>query len=102
MANLLTKHEILSALAWQAAAGADEALEDTPYDWSAPKAAAPIPLNPAPTPTISRPKADLSNIKTLDELKAALEAIQGLSIKDTAMNLVFGEGALNPPIMFVG
>lgn len=111
MSNLTTREEILATLAWQAAAGADEAVEDVAFDWSAPQTTlksasllSTAPAKPAAPAPISKPavSADLSNIKTLDELKAALAAIEGLSIKDTAMNLVFGEGPLNPPIMFVG
>jgi uracil-DNA glycosylase family 4 len=40
--------------------------------------------------------------KTLAELKAAIESFEGLSIKKTATNTVFAEGAANAPIMLIG
>jgi len=114
MTNLLTREEILAALAWQLEIGVDEALEDAPADWTAakplvfqPKAALTAAAIPTESTAVAPPApsfvpVDLSSITTLEGLKAALDNLTGLSIKQTAMNMVFGEGPLNAEIMFVG
>lgn len=60
---------------------------------------------PAAAPSIITPRApvaDLGKIMTLEDLKKSMEKIEGLGIRDTAMNLVFGEGQLQPKVMLVG
>ncbi len=115
----------LDALRWQIAMGADEALGEGPSALSlvsnravtpplAQTSAAPrpsilaqletVPVAP-PVAKLARPVApsvDLAKITRLEDLRAALEHIHTLGIKDTAMNLVFGEGALQPPVMLIG
>jgi DNA polymerase len=54
------------------------------------------------SPLPSAPTQDLSKIESLEELCLAMAAIEGLAIKKTAMNMVFGEGPLHPPLMFIG
>jgi len=115
MTNLTTREEILAALAWQVEIGVDEALEETPADWKAakplvftPRAAVTAPATaeattaPATPAAPPKPVVDLSRVNSLETLKTAMEGIEGLSIKQTAMNMVFGEGPQNPEIMFIG
>ncbi|WP_319025074.1 uracil-DNA glycosylase [Nisaea nitritireducens] len=40
--------------------------------------------------------------QSLDELRAALESLEGFPLKVTATNLVFGEGVETPDVMFIG
>jgi uracil-DNA glycosylase family 4 len=40
--------------------------------------------------------------KTISELRIALENFEGCSLKNTAMNLVFGEGNKNADVMLIG
>lgn len=40
--------------------------------------------------------------KTLDELRQAMETFEGLSLKKTAKNMVFGDGKPDADIMFIG
>jgi uracil-DNA glycosylase len=107
------------ALRWQMAMGADEALGElpmplgTPEVRPSPQRQAPAtealktqakPIAPAPRPVAgpTHTPPDLAAIKTLPELKAALESINTLGIKETAMSFVFGEGAPHAPVMLVG
>ena len=60
------------------------------------------PLAPAAPAAPLHPPRDLTTITSLDDLKTAMSELQGLSIKETAMNFVFGEGALQPPVMLIG
>lgn len=112
--------EALAALRWQLEMGVEDAIADAPEKLAG--AVLPPPMPPVAVPSVAgpiRPRAtaaalplpaprpsvapvDLSRIATLADLRAALESITGLSVKDTAMNLVFGEGALNPPLMLIG
>lgn len=43
-----------------------------------------------------------SEAKTLEELKAAIEAFEGIAIKKTATNIVFGDGNPKAKIMVIG
>lgn len=56
--------------------------------------------------SVSKPSLntlDIQNIPTLEALRAALNAVTSLSVKDTAMNMVFGEGLTEqPPVMVIG
>ena len=40
--------------------------------------------------------------QSLEELRAALESLEGFPLKVTATNLVFGEGVETPDVMFIG
>ena len=117
-----TAAEAIALLKWQISIGADEALEAEPVNLT--KAPAPPPLperssnsQPAthiysePATTAPAPRlqtaprlaaSDLTRISNLQDLKKSMEEIEGLSIKDTAMNMVFGEGPLQPPLMLIG
>ncbi len=119
-------------LAWQAAAGADEAILDRPVDRYRPTQAAPpnprdmpaVPAGPrsadAPGPVPSKPATrprpaggamlpaaagarELAAAEqSLDELVEALAAFEGCALKRTATNLVFGDGNPKARVMFVG
>lgn len=116
------KNPLITALEWHIEAGADEVLQDTPYDRMA--AALKILQSPEPaTATISHlpPAANQSagdllgtaqarveaakiakSCNTLDELRAAIAAFDGLAIKKTATNLVFADGNPKASVMLVG
>ncbi len=113
-ASDLSRAEALAALRWQVEMGAEDALEDSPVQLAgtAPLAMSPsprslpppawIPASPLSASVSSQPAFDPGQVATLADLRAALEAVTGLSVKETAMNLVFGEGALTPPLMLIG
>jgi DNA polymerase len=116
-----------TALAWQVAMGADEAIGDAPRDlatlarmqaasaWL--KQAAPAPSPPpapaAPRPVVSRAAAPAAPAAsraqaladaatTLDELRDAIRTFDGLAIRDTATNLVFADGDPRARLMVIG
>lgn len=105
--------------------GADDAVGDQAWDRFQPKppaanaappdpshAPSPIPagLIPASPVPAAHPAAAIpgtsahvaSGCATLAELKAAMEAFQGLPIKTTALTTVFGDGNPNARVMVVG
>lgn len=114
-------------LRWYIDAGVDEAIADAPVDRYALPQAAPAaraaaapatPIQPTaeplppparkPPPLLSRSdvtqtaRAQAAAAKTLDELRAALDAFEGCALKGTAASTVFGDGNPAAPIMFVG
>jgi uracil-DNA glycosylase family 4 len=112
-------------LAWHIAMGADEAIDDTPVDRFVAVAAVPEPQpttrtpKPAratggPTPIAARPaqptsgagateaEAAARTCKSIEELKAALEAFDGGLLKRSAKNTVFSDGVIGVPLMVVG
>lgn len=86
-----------SWLAWQAEAGLDWAVSETPLDRFA-QAAAPLDLPPAP----DAGEHPARRARTLDELRAALEAFEGCALKTTATQLVFADGTPGAPVMVIG
>lgn len=131
----------LAALAWQVAAGADEAIGETPVDRyrgaepvraaaappAAPGRAAPslAPMasdaprearagaaSAAPGARPARLEANAvvgraahelaSAARTLAELRDALAAFEGCPLKETATNLVFGDGNPRAKLMLIG
>ncbi len=114
------REKLAAALAWQIAAGADEAIGERPLDRyaaAAPKppppatveapvtpppapAPAPPPAPPAETDSDARALADAAN--TLDELRAALMSFEGCALKHTATNLVFADGNPEARLMVLG
>jgi uracil-DNA glycosylase len=123
--------DLAALLAWQAAAGADEAILEQPVDRYRTEppparrslAEAPSPTarfaasKPAPRPLAPRPAfanpgtvspaaADARELATaarsLEELAEALAAFDGCALKKTATNLVFADGNPAARIMFVG
>lgn len=116
---------LLAALALQLEWGADDALAEAPPDRSAPRAPAaptnvidrPPALAPdpgrappapgsrvaAPTPpAASRAAEAAAAAATLGELRAAIAAFEGSSLRETATNLVFADGAPGSGLMLVG
>lgn len=119
---------LVELLKWYAEAGVDEALLEQPVNRldSFPAPPEPVPAamparepasrnRPAPAvrppqtdPLISREASNQSArtaaaaAKTLEELRAALEAFDGCPLKDTAKSLVFGTGNPDAEILFIG
>ncbi|MGE0256668.1 MAG: uracil-DNA glycosylase [Alphaproteobacteria bacterium] len=111
---------LLAALAFQVAAGADEAIAEAPVDRFAARPAAPPPppaatapprasAAPAPTAVLTpaavvdgEARSAAASARTLEELRAALAAFDGCPLKTTATNLVFGTGASPAEVMLVG
>ncbi len=119
---------MIAALYWQGEIGVDEAIDESPADWtlfaaraSAARLSAPplIALRPAPSPTRAtangRPPvaetaspalADarmlVAEVNSLTALKAALSQFEGCSLKHTAMNLVFADGNPESKLMLIG
>jgi uracil-DNA glycosylase family 4 len=117
----LTARRAAEALRWWVEAGVDIALDETPHDRFAESAspppravAAPALVAPmartsvaapavAPPDEAARSAAEAARAaRTLDELRAALEAFQGCGLKATATRLVFADGAPDARIMLVG
>lgn len=119
---MLERQAYLAALQWHIDAGADEALAETPVDATAmpdfrkqltadeaPKAANPPPHMPAPAAMpLGASDAQKESLRlareahTLEELRAAVAAFDGLGLKKTATSLVFSDGNPQAPIMLVG
>ncbi len=109
-----------TALQWHIDSGADEALNDEPGK-AEPKHEAPQPAAPmvavAPKAAVSAApavsflgksdaRAEAEKLAeaatTLDELREAIRAFDGIALKKTATNLVFSDGNPRAPIMLVG
>lgn len=97
-----------SWLAWQAEAGLDFALGETPVDRFAPAApeagqASAAGMSdaarfPTPAPGVHPARA----ARSLEELAAALDAFEGCALKTTATQLVFSDGTPGAPVMIIG
>ncbi len=123
---------LAALLAWQAAAGADEAIVDLPinrYEASSAEeprialseaspalsaqaflrpdragaAAAPVPWpGKSVPPAVAGARELAASAQSLEELVDALAAFDGCALKRTATNLVFADGNPQAGIMFVG
>lgn len=117
-----------AALRWLMDMGADETISDVPIDRFAtaavPVAAAPAPrardAAPTPRPSPARPlpsapsttlpqgdaaasaREIAATCDTLPALRAALQSFEGCSLKKTATQLVFADGAPDAPLMLIG
>jgi DNA polymerase len=119
MAQDLSYHDALAALAWQVELGADEALLDHPVDRfdlpepvpaaAAPKLATPPITAAAPvraavpdvdTVAIARQLAEAAG--SLDTLRAAMEGFEHCELKRGARNFVFSDGQPSARVMVVG
>jgi len=125
----LTVQRATELLRWWREAGVDIAMDETPHDRFAESAAAlarraaappraeiepplapPARAAPAPAPAITAPPDEAARsaaeaaagARTLEELRAALEAFNGCGLKATATQIVFADGAPDAPIMLVG
>ncbi len=118
------ENPLVTALQWHIDAGADEAMQDFPNDRTAaaaeilapkreePRKSAVSLLPSAATETggdllgTAQARVEAAKIaaacNTLDELRAALLAFDGLAIKKTATNMVFSDGNPAAPVMLVG
>lgn len=118
-----TANQLHALLRWQLEAGADEAVGEVAVDRYAASAttappAAPVP-RPAPPPAAAMPPAEsaarrkapagadsahgsAASAKTLEDLEKALNAFEGIGLKETATNTVFGDGNPDARIMLVG
>lgn len=89
-----------SVLAWLGEAGLDWACAETPVDRFAETAA---PATSADAPAPADPSAHPARrARTLDELRAALEAFEGCGLKATATQLAFADGVPGAPVMVIG
>lgn len=109
--SALTGPQALAALEWLVAAGADEAIEDTPCDRLTPppaavqptaQAAAPAAPLVAPTVAGADAHAIASACADLNALRQALQAFEGCALKATATNTVFADGNPRARVMLVG
>lgn len=113
-----------AALQWHIDEGADEALADAPQDRTrvedseakgpeGPKAKAgkhiagpPVIQSATPLQGTGEACAEAKKLaegaKNLEELRAAIAAFDGLSIKKTATNMVFCDGNPEAPVMLIG
>lgn len=126
----IDRKTIVSALDWQATMGADEAVGETVADWAAydmpdwwqelkgqPVASRPVPpaapvkfdpltanakVDAPPLQLFTAPVAVTITAQTLEELAAEFKAFEGVGLKKTAMNFVFGEGNPAKRIMLIG
>ncbi len=111
----MRRAEALALLRWQVEMGADEAVAERPIDRFASAAPAPPPPATDPAPVRQRPArpaaaggvaADARRLaesaSTLAELEEALRAFDGCALKQTATNLVFGDGNPSSGVMLVG
>lgn len=97
-------------LRWYLDAGVDETIGDVPQDrFAAPQPAAPRAPAPVAAP-MAAPMAAVSgtaahvaqDCRDLGELRAALEAFDGLALKHTASSTVFADGNPEASVMVVG
>jgi DNA polymerase len=115
MAGNPVRTALIHALQWHIDAGADEALADAPVDATAmpalAAAAAPAVAAPPPAPAtvpggsaaaIAEARRLAEAAGTLDDLRAAIAAFDGIGLKKTAMNMVFGDGLPGARVMIVG
>jgi len=111
----LNDAEALAALDWYRAAGVDIAVGEEPVDRFATSAVAPpkrLPLSagPAPAPVPAAPlianpaetQAIAAAARTLEELRAAMDAYDGCALKHRATQLCFADGNPEAQIMMVG
>lgn len=115
---------LLAALRFQLEAGADACIADQPVDRFAvppPAQIAEPPAAPPPEPVRSRPAAIASALalaptgsaaegamaraaacRTIEELRAAVEAFDGCPLKDTASRTVFADGRPGSALLIMG
>lgn len=113
--------DALTTLAWLVEAGADEAVADAPVNRlvvKPPAPAAAVPMAPraaAPRPASSPPQSispgndaigdamrAAAAARSLEDLKAAMEAFEGSALKRAATNTVFADGTPAGRVMFIG
>lgn len=95
------------ALEWQWQMGATDFVDAMPHDWMTQPAPVIITEKPIIQPAIASqhiPAGDLnlSDIKDLSSLRDAIQNFDGLQIKKTATQMVFGEGVAQPRVVVIG
>ena len=113
-----------AALDWYRDQGVDDVLEPDPVNRLVPSQSSQAPVSALPMPAVSvsvgvaPPPLSLpllgasdarreavrlaQQAQTLDDLRAAIAAFEGISLKKTAINLVFSDGNPRAPVMLVG
>jgi uracil-DNA glycosylase family 4 len=61
-----------------------------------------IPQMESVSPSVQSASEFIKTAKTISELRTTLENFEGCSLKNTAMNLVFGDGNKNADVMLIG
>jgi DNA polymerase len=115
--SLAAPDQLLAALDWYRAAGVDLAVGEEPVDRFAASAApsrarpaavaAPAPVSaPAVALSLSADPSETAALaagaRTLEELRAVMDAYEGCSLKKRATQLVFADGNPEAEIMLVG
>lgn len=105
-------YALRAALQVQLDAGADEAIMDAPVDrFSLPEpepkpAPGPPAAVPIQRPAVVAPVSDTAQMaadcRSLDELRAVMEAFDGCALKRGARNFVFCDGQPGAPLMVIG
>lgn len=101
--NDMSLGDAQAALAWLIEMGADEIVGDSPVNRFAAVVAPPVVAAPPAkaAPAVAAPSsADACN--SLDELQAALLALEDFPLKKTASNLCFVDGDPGAPVMIIG
>ncbi len=101
--NDMIPRDAQAALAWLIEMGADEIVTEAPVNRFAVAIASPVTAAPAlkAAPTVAAPSsADTCN--SLDELQAALLALEDFPLKKTASNLCFADGNPQAEVMIIG
>lgn len=102
-----------AALEWQWQMGATDFVATAPRDWRQTEIIKAQSVDLFVTPSLSPPDSmpaeqaapfslDLSGVTDLDSLRAAIQNFDGLAIKKTATQIVFGEGATDARVMCFG
>ncbi|MGH1353880.1 MAG: uracil-DNA glycosylase [Thalassovita sp.] len=117
MESAMDYHTALALLEWQIELGADEALADAPIDRYAvaeearkQAEAAPVPKKGQPPAPVPKPKIDpvavakdmAARVRSLDELRAAMQQFDHCELKRGARNLVFCDGHAAARVMIIG
>ncbi|MGR1579962.1 uracil-DNA glycosylase [Thalassobius sp. S69A] len=117
MESAMDYHTALALLEWQIELGADEALADAPVDRyaaaqdaRAQAQATPEPKKGQPTPPAPKPKIDpvavaqdmAARVRSLDDLRAAMQQFEHCELKRGARNLVFSDGRPAARVMIIG
>ncbi len=115
----LTGHDVAAALQWYMDIGWDEAISNEAQDRLSRIESVPVQETVAPAQTVAPQKVMaaeplgaaeartavtslLSEVTTLEELKAALGKFSGMAITKTATNMVFGDGNPCARLMVIG
>ena len=100
--------DIENILSWYISAGVDAVCADEPFcliTKKEKKLPEPVPLAAAGVAThlaVKNASTTCENIKTMEDLKSAIENFDGCSLKQHASKTVFGDGNIHAKIMFIG